>query len=158
LHAELRWLPCSPAGRELAALRRPTRPCRPRLVPRQCRQKVHDRDNLGLGRLVHTSRLWSGKAVVQHRADRAQVVREALLWAGLDAPDLNRMAASVTLPDGSPRFVWTDVRPDHDTYVKIILDSVRERHRWCRRNKNAKTTAAATDGVAVGLSTVAQPP
>jgi len=27
------------------------------------------------------------------------------------------MAASVTMPDGSPRFVWTDTRPDHDTYV-----------------------------------------
>jgi hypothetical protein len=49
-----------------------------------------------------------------------------LLSAGMDGLELDRMAASVTMPDGSPRFVWTDVRPDHDTYVKTILDSISE--------------------------------
>ena len=48
----------------------------------------------------------------------------------MDDLDLERMAASVTLPDGSARFVWTDVRPDYDTYVKVILDSISERQRW----------------------------
>jgi hypothetical protein len=72
--------------------------------------------------------------------------------------DLDRMAASVTLPDGSPRFVWTDVRPDHDTYVKIILDSISERQRWRSQYEHAKTTAVAVDGAAVEVSTVAQPP
>ena len=36
LHAEVRWLPCSPAVRELAALRRPARPRRPGLQPGRC--------------------------------------------------------------------------------------------------------------------------
>ena len=103
---------------------------------------------------VLPSRLWSGKTVDQHRADRAQVVRETLLAAGIDAPDLDRMAASVTMPDGSPRFVWTDVRPDHDTYIKIILGSVAERLRWRAQYEAAKTAASPPGGV----STVAQPP
>ena len=102
----------------------------PGLIPGQCRMKAHDRDNLGVTRRVLPSRLWSGKTVDRHKADRAQVVRKTLLSAGMDDLDLDRMAATVTLLDGSPRFVWTDVRPDHDTYVKVILDSISERQRW----------------------------
>jgi hypothetical protein len=73
--------------------------------------KAHDRDNLGITRRVLPSRLWFGKTVDQHKADRAQVVRETLLSAGMDAPDLDLMAASVTMPDGSPQFVWTESGP-----------------------------------------------
>ena len=52
------------------------------------------------------------------------------------------MAASVTLPDGSPRFVWTDIRPDHDTYVRVVLNSIGERQRWRAQYEHAKTAAA----------------
>jgi hypothetical protein len=31
---------------------------------------------------------------------------------------------------GSPEFVWTDTPPDHDTYVKRMLQSIAERQRW----------------------------
>jgi hypothetical protein len=156
LHAELRWLPCSP--RCANWLRYGVQPdhAAPGLIPGQCRMKAHDRDNLGVTRRVLPSRLWSGKTVDQHKADRAQVVRETLLAAGIDAPDLDRMAASVTLADGSPRFVWTDVRPDHNTYVKIILDSISERQRWRTQYEHAK--AATTDDAPAKVSTVAQPP
>ena len=82
------------------------------------------RENLGLGgRPVLVSRQWSGKTLSEHRADRATVVREALTSAGIGAPELDPMAASVTLPDGSPRFVWTDTRPDADIYARVILAS-----------------------------------
>jgi hypothetical protein len=76
----------------------------------------------------------------------------------MDDLDLDRMAATVTLPDGSPRFVWTDVRPDHDTYVKVILDSISERQRWRVQYEAAKTPAARLTTSADGNSTVAQPP
>ena len=56
--------------------------------------------------------------VASNKEDR---VREALTSAGIDAPELDRMAASITLPDGSPRFVWTDTRPDADIYARVIL-------------------------------------
>ena len=104
------------------------------------------------------SRLLSGKTVDQHKADRAQVVRETLLSAGMDDLDLDRMAATVTLPDGSPRFVWTDVRPDHDTYVKVILDSISERQRWRTQYEQAKIAAAGSSATVDGVSTVARPP
>lgn len=142
LHAELRWLPCSP--RCANWLRYGVQPDHsgPGLIPGQCRMKAHDRENLGITRRVLPSRLWSGKTVDQHKADRAQVVRETLLSAGMDDLDLDRMAATVTLSDGSPRFVWTDMRPNHDTYVKVILDSITERHRWRAQYEAAKTAAA----------------
>jgi hypothetical protein len=38
------------------------------------------------------------KTVAHHKADRTEVVRETLLSAGIDAPDLDRMAASVACP------------------------------------------------------------
>ena len=66
----------------------------------------------------------SGKTLSEHKADRTTVVREALMSAGIDAPELDRMAASVILPDGSPRFVWTDTRPDADIYARVILASI----------------------------------
>jgi hypothetical protein len=153
LHAELRFLPCSP--RCANWLRYGVQPdhARPGLIPGQCRMPAHRRDNLGVTRRVLPSRLWSGKTVDQHKADRAEVVRQTLLSAGMDDLDLDRMAASVTLPDGSPRFAWTNVRPNHDTYVRIVLDSIGERQRWRAQYEHAKTLAAAA-----GISTVAQPP
>lgn len=152
LHTELRFLPCSP--RCANWLRYGIQPdhAGPGLIPGHCRQRAHDRANLGINRRVLPSRLWSGKTVDQHKADRAQVVRETLLSAGMDELDLDRMASTVTLPDGSPRFVWTDVRPDHDTYVTVVLNSIGERQRWRSQYQAAKTAAAA------GVSTVAQPP
>ena len=95
------------------------------------RSKAHDRENLGIGgRRVLVSRQWSGKTLKQHRADRATVVREALLTAGILAPEVERLAASVTLPDGRPRFVWTDTKTDPISYARVILESVMERARW----------------------------
>jgi hypothetical protein len=150
LHTELRWLPCSP--RCANWLRYGVQPdhAGPGLIPGQCRQRAHERENLGINRRVFTSRLWSGKTVAEHKADRAEVVRQTLLTAGVEAPDLDRLAASVTLP-GSARFVWTDTRPDHDTYVSVILNSIGERQRWRAQYEAAKTAGAE-------VSTVAQPP
>jgi hypothetical protein len=151
LHAELRWLPCSPRCANWLRYRVQPQHAKPGLIPGQCRGRAHTRDNLGITRRVLPSQLWSGKTVDQTKADRAEVVRQTLLSAGMDDLDLDRMAATVTLPDGSPRFAWTDVRPDHDTYVRIVLDSIGERQRWRAQYEAAKTFAA-------GVSTVAQPP
>ena len=85
----------------------------PGLVAGRCAGKAHDRENLGLGgRRVLVSRQWSGKTLAEHRADRATVVREALQAAGMLAPEIERMAATVLATDGKPRFMWTDTRPD----------------------------------------------
>jgi hypothetical protein len=86
--------------------------------------------NLGLGgRRVLVSREWSGKTLSEHKADRATVVREALLSAGMVGPDLERMAADVRASDGLPRYVWTESRPDPASYSQVILASIAERQR-----------------------------
>ncbi|MBA8794028.1 hypothetical protein FHX74_001633 [Friedmanniella endophytica] len=143
LHAELRWLPCSEAcANWLRYGIQPKNPG-PGLRAGDCTAKAHDREHLGLGgRRVLVSRQWSGKTLQQHKADRATVVREALLNSGIVAPEIERLAASVTLPDGSPRFVWTDTRPDPITYARVILESVLERSRWRAQYEQAKQQRA----------------
>jgi hypothetical protein len=155
MHAELKFLPCSPrCANWLRYGVQPDHPG-PGLIPGQCRGRAHDRENLGINRRVLPSRKWSGKTVAQHKADRTEVVRQTLLSAGMDDLDLDRLAASVTLPDGSPRFIWTDTRPDNDTYIKVVLHSVAERQRWRAKYDAAKATVA---GAVDSVSTIAQPP
>lgn len=139
LHTELRYLPCS--ERCANWLRYGVQPDQagPGLQPGRCASKAHDREHLGLGgRRVLVSRQWSGKRLAEHKADRATVVREALLAAGLVAPETERLAATVTLPDGSPRFVWTDTRPDARTYARVLLASIAERQKWREQYEAAK--------------------
>jgi hypothetical protein len=140
LHAELRWLPCSPGcANWLRFGIQPEHPG-PGLEPGYCDKPAHDRANLGCGgRRVLVSRQWSGKTLAEHKADRATVVREALSAAGIVAPEVERMAATLTLPDGSPRFIWTDGRPDLTTYARVILASIAERQCWRAQYQHAKT-------------------
>ena len=118
----------------------------PGLVAGRCGGKAHDWDNLGLGgRRVLVSRQWSGKTLAEHRADRATVVREALEAAGMLAPEIERMAATVLAKDGKPRFVWTDTRPDATTYIRVVLAAVAEQQRWRAQYQAAKEAAAPVD-------------
>ena len=146
MHAELHFLPCSPrCANWLRYGVQPDHPG-PGLIPGKMPRPRPRPGNLGINRRVLPSRKWSGKTVAQHKADRAEVVRQTLLSAGMDDLDLDRLAASITLPDGSPRFVWTDNRPDHDTYIKVILHSVAERRRWRARWRSCSATAKAKSG------------
>ena|SRR5215217_8391357 len=80
-----------------------------RLLATQCMSRAHDRENLGLGgRRVLVSRHWSGKTLAEHKADRSTVVRDTQLSAGMVAPEIEPLAASVRATDGLPRYVWTD--------------------------------------------------
>jgi hypothetical protein len=157
LHAELRFLPCSP--RCANWLRYGIQPDQagPGLEPGYCDGPAHTRENLGLGgRRVLVSQQWSGKTLAEHKADRATVVREALLAAGIVAPEVERMAATATLPDGSPRYVWTETEPEPGSYVRVLLASVAERLRWRAQYEQAKADVGAVDN-SFGNS-AAQPP
>ena len=150
LHAELRWLPCSPHCANW--LRYGIQPDQPGLglAPGRCTSKAHDREHLGCGgRRVLVSRDWSGKTLREHKADRAAVVREALDAAGMLTPDLERMAAGVLSPDGLPRFVWTDDKPDPTTYMLTLLRAVAERQRWRAQYDQAKTAASVDNCSAI---------
>ena len=144
LHAEVRWLPCTEECANWLRYGVQPRHAGPGLRAGWCPSKAHDRESLSLGgRRVLVSRQWSGKTLRQHQADRADVVRETLLSAGIVAPEVERLAASVTLPDGRPRFVWTDTRPDPVTYARVILQSIVERSRWRAQYDTAKQAGDA---------------
>jgi hypothetical protein len=146
LHAEVRWLPCSPAcGNWLRFGVAPKDPG-PGLVPGQCLSPAHDRENLGLGgRRVLVSRAWSGKTLTEHRADRRTVVAEVLAAAGVDAGDADRLAADQVLPDGSPRYVWEDTEPGTVDYVAVIAASLRQANSWRAEYEQAKRAAKQRD-------------
>ena len=72
---------------------------------------------------------WSGKTLSEHRADRAAVVREAMLSAGMVAPELERLAASVLASDGLPSSSG-QIHPAGCWLWQTLLKSITERQRW----------------------------
>jgi hypothetical protein len=147
LHAELRYLPCSPeCANWLRYAVQPKNPD-PGLVPGQCPSKAHDREHLGLGgRRVLVSRRWSGKTLTEHRADRAAVVRQVLQAAGIDAPQADRLSTDVLDEDGKPRFVWDDVPLTATEWSSVVVASVLQRRRWREQYEEAKQTTLDRDG------------
>jgi hypothetical protein len=140
LHSELRLLPCSSFCANWLRYGIQPENAGPGLVPGECEKPAHDRANLGCGgRRVLASRQWSGKTLAAHKADRATVVRATLHAAGVLAPEVERMAATVTLPDGTPRFVWTDTRPDPHIYARVIFRCLVTRAIGTRRVEGALT-------------------
>jgi 8-oxo-dGTP pyrophosphatase MutT (NUDIX family) len=113
------------------------------MMPGQCTQKAHDRDHLGLGgRRCLVSRLWSGKTLTEHKADRAAVVRAALEEAGYDPDDHDEL--SVTGTDG--RWSWELLgrnQVDAATYAAAISQAIHTRQRWQREYEAAKARAPA---------------
>jgi len=139
LHAEVRWLPCTPECANWLRYGIQPRHPGPGLVPGSCVGKAHEKENLGLGgRRVLASRKWSGKTLSEHRADRATVVRQALEAAGMDAPEVDRCAADVLHTDGRPRFVWEQVPVTAADYVDVLTASILERRRWRHQYEQAK--------------------
>ena len=61
------------------------------------------------------SRKWTGKGrATDHRGDRAEVVRQALLAAGLEGPERSTACpADVRTDDGRSRYVWRTWDPLH---------------------------------------------
>ena len=118
------------------------------MVPGDCKHKAHDRDNLGLGgRRVLVSRMWTGKTLAAHKADRTAIVRAALEEAGIDPDDHDEMAVAGT--DG--RWSWELLgrnRVDAATYAAAISQAIHTRQRWLREYEQAKATSAARAGPA----------
>jgi hypothetical protein len=147
LHEQVRWLPCSPDCANWLRYGIQPRHPGPGMTPGRCPKRAHDRENLGLGgRRVLVSRKWTGKTLTDHRADRAEVVREVLEAAGVDTDDLDahRCSATVRRPDGEPRFLWERLDPtaqDTPTRKQALLASIRERNRWRAQYEDAKRRA-----------------
>jgi hypothetical protein len=161
LHEQVRWLPCS--SRCWNWLRygiQPEHPA-PGMLPGCCPGKAHRRDHLGCGgRRVLVSRLWTGKTLSDHAADRATVVREALAAAGIAMPDQDRCSATVTDGEGRVRFVWKPVDPtgvDPAVWRHAVIAAIRQRQRWRRQYEHAKTRLADTGDGPPGVSATPDP-
>lgn len=146
LHRELRWLPCS--SRCWNWLRYGVQPegAKAGMLPGHCPNKAHDTEHLGCGgRRVLVSRKWTGKTLTDHRGDRAEVVRQTLLAAGMEPPEIERMATSVEREDGQPRYEWQLWNAHEATtpiYRQVLTRSIAERLRWKKQYDAAKERAS----------------
>ncbi|MEV4261269.1 replication initiator [Kribbella sp. NPDC049584] len=147
LHREVRWLPCSPSCSNWLRFGVQPKDAEAGMRPGWCPSKAHDRHHLGLGgRRVLVSRQWTGKTLSDHRADRAEVVRQTLAAAGVDMHDTDRYAATTALEDGTPRFIWSPVDRNNDddlpTWHGVLARGIQERIRWRSEYEQAKQRAA----------------
>ena len=144
LAEEMRFTPCGPRCANWLRYGVQPKDPGPGLIPGMCPGGAHDRENAGLGgRRVLVSRHWSGKTLTEHAADRAAVVREALAAAGIEGPDVDRLAADQVTEDGRPRYRWEPVEPGEVDYRTAVLHLAHERHRWRQQYTAAK---AAREG------------
>ncbi|AHH17270.1 hypothetical protein NONO_c24740 [Nocardia nova SH22a] len=99
LHAELQSVPCSPRCPVWLEYGIVPRGVTEKTIPGRCKGKAHRRDTLGLpGRRVLVSRRWSGKTLPDHRADRAEFVRQLLAQVGITKPDTSHLKVTPVEP------------------------------------------------------------
>ena len=158
LHAEVLYLPCSEGCANWLRFGIQPKDPGPGLTPGMCTSKAHDRENLGLGgRRVQVSRNWSGKTLAQHRADRAEVVRQVLAESGIEAPERDRWSADITTDDGRRRFVWEDMPTDDADYIDVVMATIAEQQRWRREYQTARDRWDATRASPVDSRSATQP-
>ncbi len=142
LHAQVRSLPCSPECANWLRYGINPKAVHGKIIPGQCSRKAHRRENLGYGgRRVLVSRRWTGKTLTEHKADRADVVRQTLAAAGIEMPDQDEYSATVTGDNGEPRYRWEVVTlddPDRPTYADVIGPAVNQAHEWRTQYDQAK--------------------
>ena len=127
----LRFEPCS--RRCANWLRYGVQPknARPGLIPGACKGKAHRREYLGYaGRRVLVSRKWSGKTLVDHRADRRNWLLSTL---GVQAADPARYAWEPVMPSD----------PDHMEHARRLLHVVADRQHWQAALTEARRRAAS---------------
>jgi hypothetical protein len=137
LHAELQTTPCSPRCPVWLLYGIQPKGSRHSITPGRCNGNAHKIEHLGIaGRRVLVSRKWSNKTLDDHRADRAEFVRQLLEAVGIQP--------SHGPQDGPYRWERTaPADPDVPPRPVLLLHAVAERQRW-----KAKYAAAqlATNG------------
>ena len=121
LNAELQHTPCSKRCPVWLRYGIVPKGATEKTTPGRCKGKAHRRDTLGLpGRRVLVSRQWSNKTLPDHKADRAEFVRQLLASVGIVKPDTSHLKLSIVRPgdrSAPPR--------DH-----LIMSSVAQRKIW----------------------------
>jgi hypothetical protein len=146
LHEHVRFLPCSSRCANWLRYGVQPRGAKPGMTPGACPAKAHDQWHVVGGRRVLVSRQWTGKTLTDHRADRAEVVRQVLDAAGIDPPDRMRMSTRPS-EDGTARYVWThlDLRRDPlPDYRLLIGKCISQQQAWRAQYERAKQHAPPT--------------
>jgi hypothetical protein len=135
LTAELAVTPCSPRCGIWLLYGIQPKGARLSTKPGQCKSKAHKPEHLGIaGRRVLVSRKWSNKSLKDHRAERAEFVRQLLDRAGVKP--------SYPVDDGP--FAWERTAPgDADVPPRqvLLLHAINQRQRW-RADYDAALLAA----------------
>ncbi|MFI7670828.1 replication initiator [Nocardia sp. NPDC049526] len=104
LHTELQHTPCSPRCAVWLEYGIVPKGASDKTVPGRCKGKAHRRATLGLpGRRVLVSRRWSGKTLPDHKADRAEFVRQLLASVGIHKPDTSHLKVTPVEPGDKER-------------------------------------------------------
>jgi hypothetical protein len=124
LVAELRITPCSPRCPVWLLYGIQPKGAKSSITPGLCKGKAHKPEHLGVaGRRVLVSRKWSNKSLADHRAERAEFVRQLLQQAGV--------RPGYAVDDGP--FEWERTRPgdpDIPTRPVLLLQAISQRQRW----------------------------
>ncbi|RSN12280.1 replication initiator protein [Streptomyces sp. WAC 05977] len=123
LHAELSVTPCSPRCAVWLLYGINPKGANGKTTPGHCKGRAHRRTTLGLpGRRVLVSRKWSGKTLVDHKADRKAFVLEALAAVGIEKP-----------VQDPARLVWRKVDsgdPSVPPRDHLVMHAISERITW----------------------------
>jgi hypothetical protein len=139
LHAELSITPCSPRCAVWLLYGIQPHGATARTTPGHCKGRAHRRTTLGLpGRRVLVSRKWSGKTLVDHKADRKAFVREMLAAVGIEKPEQD-----------TSRLIWRKIDPgdrDAPPRAHLLMRAIAERITWKAEYDRALLAAAGPPG------------
>ncbi|PSR61714.1 replication initiator protein [Nocardia nova] len=121
LHAELQNVPCSPRCPVWLEYGIVPQGATGKTIPGRCKGKAHRRDTLGMpGRRVLVSRRWTGKTLPDHKADRAEFVRQLLAEVGIQRPDTSHLRITPVEPGDKQRPLR-----EH-----LIMGAIAKRTKW----------------------------
>lgn len=139
LHAELSVTPCSPRCAVWLLYGINPKGANGKTTPGHCKGRAHRRTTLGLpGRRVLVSRKWSGKTLVDHKADRKAFVMQALAAVGIEKP----------APDPA-RLVWRKVESSDQNLPPrdhLVMRAISERITWKAEYDRALLAAQGPPG------------
>ncbi|MFI2233570.1 replication initiator [Nocardia testacea] len=119
LHQELCKTPCSPTCGIWFRYGVVPKGANAKTQPGMCKGKAHRRETLGLrGRRVLVSRKWTGKDLADHKADRADFVRQRLAEAGMPQEQVERMVITPVKP-GDP-----NVPPREHLIMQMVAQKI----------------------------------
>lgn len=146
LHAELQVTPCSPRCAVWLLYGIQPLGATSRTAPGRCKGRAHRRTTLGLpGRRVLVSRKWSGKTLVDHKADRKAFVAQALAAVGIEKPTQD-----------PSRLIWRKIEPGDRNVpprAHLVMHAIAERITWRAEYDRAMAAAIGPPGSSDVLAT-----